>query len=505
MPRVGDVLAVRITIHRPYKSVEDLRNIKGITELLFNKLQPLVTVRGKGESEAMLCPACMKPVVSPCLKCKLCKESLPVRTGSGERDCLSAEAYRRGDCAPSFAPEEPLWAFKKGESSPLEVAAESELRRQFASSELDGSALVRGAFQNDFINADACPEFRDVAKPRPEPEPIDPLWEFKKFSSSVTQTAKQSELIQQFLDGRLDAETLVRKSRRGRFVPAGQHTLFASIARPRAVPPPLPSAPRPTAAPPPTLAPIPLPEPTPAPPRAESFMWRPAAVGVGSFPVSCLVGVALDQIKFLGSKVDNMAATFISAALISFFFYCLVSGACGRSRMFVRAAVVGGLLWLAVGSPMVSLVIDPSMHSKVLVHIFPLNWCAGLPEDDWKTLLMGSILVMPFIAGFVGSSLAAFGARYPRTARSLLTLYLAAIITGFAIAILCWKTGFAVSGDHTPGLAQLRQRTIPAGHRQSIKTIAISPQGNTLLSASGDGTINLGIENWSREAFILLG
>jgi len=79
LPRVGDMLAVRITENRPYHSVEDLRNIKGITDSVFKQLQPLVTVRREcGVLAAKVCPACMKPVGSPLLRCRRCGEPLPI-------------------------------------------------------------------------------------------------------------------------------------------------------------------------------------------------------------------------------------------------------------------------------------------------------------------------------------------------------------------------------------------------------------------------------------------
>lgn len=209
----------------------------------------------------MTCGTCGQSSAAPRLKCAWCKETLSGAPASGERDCLSIQAYRsKGDPA-AFAPDEPLWAFKKETAGEVEVAAESDLKRRFASGELDSSVLVRGVNQADFIRADGCPEFRDVARPRPAPEPVDPLWEYKALAGSVAQTAKESELKQWFLDGRLDAETLVRKKGRGRFFEAGCSRVFGSMALPRLD---LPSA---TPAP---LAPPPLSAARPAEPGSDS-------------------------------------------------------------------------------------------------------------------------------------------------------------------------------------------------------------------------------------------
>ena len=248
----------------------------------------------------MTCGTCGQSSAAPRSKCARCKEMLSSTPMGRERECLSLQAYRsRGDPA-AFAPEEPLWAFKRETSGAVEVAAESDLKRRFASGELDSSVLVRGVDQPDFIKADACPEFREVARPRPAPEPVNPLWEDKALVGSVGQTARQSELVQWFLDGRLDAETLVRKNGRGIFVLAGRHPLFTSIARPRAVPQP----PAPAAAPP--IAPAPLPAPplvtaAPAKPKGNRwililliFLFWPAAIWYGlarefsSISIACI-------------------------------------------------------------------------------------------------------------------------------------------------------------------------------------------------------------------------
>ena len=117
----------------------------------------------------MTCETCGQWSPAPRPKCARCNETLPGTAADAERECLSVQAYRKGDCVAAFAPEEALWAFKKVASGPVAVAAESELRRRFVSRELDASVLVRGASQNDFINADACPEFRDIAERRPDP------------------------------------------------------------------------------------------------------------------------------------------------------------------------------------------------------------------------------------------------------------------------------------------------------------------------------------------------
>jgi hypothetical protein len=185
----------------------------------------------------MTCGTCGQWSTAPRLKCAWCKETLSGAPASGERECLSVQAYRsKGDPA-AFAPEEPLWAFKKEPPGPVEVAAESDLKRRFASGELDSSVLVRGVNQADFIRADESPEFRDVARRRPAPAPVpdsaDLLWQFK--DAGGTHTVRQSDLIQRFLSGSLDAETMVRKKRPESFVRARECPLLASIARPRVV------------------------------------------------------------------------------------------------------------------------------------------------------------------------------------------------------------------------------------------------------------------------------
>lgn len=402
----------------------------------------------------------MKPVGSPLLRCRRCREPLPVETGNGERDCLSVQAFRRGDCAPAFAPQEPLWTFKTGESGPLAVLTESELRRRFESGELDASVLVRGASQNDFIKADACAEFRDVARPRPAPEPVDPVWEYKALVGSVAQTGRQSELTQWFSSGRLDAETLVRENGRGLFVLAGRHPFFASIARPRPVPPPVPP-PLPAA-----LAPIPAPPvvvgmPPPVPTSSTGFRWVPAIIGVGSYFATLLVGAGLDRVAFLGSQVDNMAATFVSAAFIAFVLYCLARGSLGNTRIFKRALVIGGLLWLIFGPPQVSSLVDPKGGSKVLIHVFPLSWYAQLPKNDRKGLEVLSIFVMPVVAGVLGMALASFAARYPRFTRwSLLPAYV--LFIGLGIVGVLAVRFTIIPEDGAPPQAAKREGGRPA-------------------------------------------
>jgi hypothetical protein len=425
----------------------------------------------------MTCGTCGQSSAAPRSKCARCKEMLSSTPMGRERECLSLQAYRsRGDPA-AFAPEEPLWAFKRETSGAVEVAAESDLKRRFASAliksgwstrrfasgELDSSALVRGVDQPDFIKADACPEFREVARPRPAPEPVNPLWEYKALVGSVGQTARQSELVQWFLDGRLDAETLVRKNGRGIFVLAGRHPLFTSIARPRAVPQPATPSPPPPRLPPSVPVPPVVPgTPPPLPTSSTGSRWGPAVVGAGSFCTTCLVGFALDRAAFLGSQVDNMAATFIPAAFIAFLLYCLARGTRGNTRMFARALVVGGLLWLAIGVPLISMLGDPKEGSKVLVHAIPLSWCAGLPDEDRKALLGFSILVMPFIAGFVGSMLAIFGARNPGlTRRSLLPIYVVFIGLGLMVLYALRSTSIGEETALPQAIKQEAERPDP--------------------------------------------
>lgn len=113
------------------------------------------------------CGTCGQRTPQPRLKCARCKELLPSVQKDTERDCMSIEAYRKGNCAAVFAPEEPLWVFKRSEHGPVEAAAESELKRRFSDGELDTTVLMRSVNQARYVRADACPEFRDVARARP--------------------------------------------------------------------------------------------------------------------------------------------------------------------------------------------------------------------------------------------------------------------------------------------------------------------------------------------------
>jgi hypothetical protein len=145
---------------------------------------------------------------------------------------------------------------------------------------------------------------------------------------------------------------------------------------------------------------------------------------------SLLVGIFLAEVVFYGSVVDDGIAAVLSAAFMSFVLYCLARGAQGNVRMFGRATIIGGLLWLAIGAPLVSILVDPKEGSKVLIHAFPLSWCARLPADNLKALIGFSIVVMPFIAGFVGSRLSLFGARNPRLTTRSLSIYLIFVFLG---------------------------------------------------------------------------
>lgn len=120
------------------------------------------------------CGTCGQQSPQPRLKCARCKQSLPFTAAGSERDCLSIQAYLKGDSVPAFAPEEALWAFKRTARGSVKMATESELRRWFGSAELDATVLVRSMSQEVFVKAEACPEFQDVARPcRPE-SPIRP-------------------------------------------------------------------------------------------------------------------------------------------------------------------------------------------------------------------------------------------------------------------------------------------------------------------------------------------
>ena len=478
LPRIGRVLAQRIVDRRPFHSIEELLVVSGITKTILEQIRPLVTVGSEiklGEAE---CPTCMR-LVLPLVKCALCKELLSSVQNDAERDCLSIKAYRRGNCAAAFAPDEPLWAFKLSANGSIEVAAESELRRRFNSGELYASLLVRSANQDNYAKADGCPEFQDVAKPRPAPEPIDPLWEFKTSVGSVAQTAKQSELVQRFLDGRLNSETLVRKNGRGLFVLAGRHSLFASIAKPQAASPLVaPASPPPTArilvpattplaeAP---LVPLtspspPLPPATPPKPSGNKWFlfflillfwpgaiyyavtrdfskspspsspiispagstrlygWNPAAISWAAFLLVSLVGFVRARISFLGSPTDNMAFTFIGAAVITFFIYSLAGGIRRRNHPFMRTALIGGFLWLSIGAPLSGMIVDPNNGSHVLVNLGCFKWLANMKQDDREVYLGFSLLLMPIVSGFVGTLAMKIGAIFTNLGKLILLL-----------------------------------------------------------------------------------
>lgn len=50
LPGVGDKVASEIIAHRPFKSVDELKEVKGIGDSKFEKLKDLVSVGGAGES-----------------------------------------------------------------------------------------------------------------------------------------------------------------------------------------------------------------------------------------------------------------------------------------------------------------------------------------------------------------------------------------------------------------------------------------------------------------------
>ena len=443
----------------------------------------------------MTCGECGQPSAIPHFLCVRCEQTISGPPANSERDCLSIQAYRKGDCRPAFAPDEVLYALKKEASGPVEVGGETELRRRLASGELDSSVLIRGFNQPDFIKADECSAFRDVARPRPAPEPVDPFWEYKALVGAVAQTAKQSELVQWFLDGSLDAETLVRKKGLVRFVMAGRSHVFGSIARPRLVSPsttpapvPVPPGgippvwPSPAPAPPPLLAPPPLPAapPGPSPPPTGS-RWLPAIIGVGAYFATALIGVGMDRVAFLGSQVDNMAVTSVSAAFIAFVLYCLAHGALGNTRIFRRALVIGGLLWLIFGPPQVSSLVDPKGGSRVLIHVFPLSWYAQLPKNDRNGLEVLSVFVMPLVAGLLGRALASFGARNPRlTKRLLLPIYVIFIVLGLVGVLALRFTSIPEHGAATQ--AAKKERGVPA----SDAATPSQPKATTINLVSSD-------------------
>lgn len=119
-------------------------------------------------ANGILCNVCGKTVFEPLAGCARCKGTLPPLKAFGERECQSIAVFRASGLA-AFAPAEPLWEFKRSARGKMEVAAESELSRRFLSGELDDTVFVRPASQNNFVRAGECPEYRDVARPRPTP------------------------------------------------------------------------------------------------------------------------------------------------------------------------------------------------------------------------------------------------------------------------------------------------------------------------------------------------
>jgi len=47
LPGIGKALAERIIAHRPYRSIEDLKQVRGIGDKTFAQLKPLVFVKGQ--------------------------------------------------------------------------------------------------------------------------------------------------------------------------------------------------------------------------------------------------------------------------------------------------------------------------------------------------------------------------------------------------------------------------------------------------------------------------
>lgn len=467
--RIGDVLLERIIQHRPFNSVEDLKEVKGITDSLFKRLEFLVSVRTKDTVQEKICPVCMMPVPMPVIRCNRCKEPLHAELGDGERDCLSVQAFQVSGRVPAFAPEEPLWAYRSDPSAPVKVAAESELRRQFRARELDDSILVQGQFQADFIRASSCQEFRDVARPRPAPPPhSSPPAALPPSSASPAPTAR-------------------------------------AVARPMAVVPPVPpTIASPSIAPAPHLpggippsCPAPLPAPSPLPvtipgptPPTTGLKWVPALIAVGACSATYVLGKVLDRMAFLGSRIDNMAATLIAAAFISFVLYSLACGARGNQRIFLRALVIGGLLWIAIGAPMISSVADPKEGSRVLVHTFPLSYLAKWSDDDRKALIALSVFVMPLFAGVAGRGLASLGAwKSGITWWSLLPIYVMFIGLGLACVFTVRLTG--ITQNSSP-------RQVSAGQQSGPAPVLSAP------SQPKTATINL-VSSESGASFLLSG
>ncbi len=370
LPGIGDIIASRIINHRPFGSVADLKKIKGIRDSLFKKLEPLVTVNAGDIIQTRDCPTCMRPVLTPNIQCVRCKQNLPAGIDGQERDCFSIQAYRTGHAAPAFAPDEPLWVFKRSAGNPDEVAAESDLRRRFRSGELDATALVRLVAQDAFVKADACPKFRGVARP--------PLPSAVKRPRPVS-------------------------------APRREHR-DASAPSPTPIPvvPPAPvTRPRPES----SRTPI-----TPA--SLVRQCWHPAAVGWSAFVSVFLAGWLRSAISFMGSQIDNLVMTFVGAAGISFVIYSLACGIRGRGHPFMRTTLLGGFLWLSTGIPSASEVVAPESGSHILIKTIFFRWFASFAKDDRAAILGLSLFVMPVFAGLmgaflmkVGSNLAALGNR----------------------------------------------------------------------------------------------
>lgn len=375
------------------------------------------------------CPTCMQPVVTK-VNCARCKEAISSAQTDVERDCLSIKAFRRGTCVAAFAPNEVLWAFKRAAGSPEEVTSESELRRRFNSGELDASVLVRTASQEGYAKADVCPEFRDVARPRPKPERPDPLWQFKTDSKARAETLRQSELMRRFVSGGLDAETLVRKKRPESFVKARYCPLFASIARPRSAPPSSSTARTLVST---VVSSILVPASSPVrssraaaispifPPVFMGFTRSPQLIGILSIVVTGLIGFAGAKLGLLRSPELNMGGAFLPIAIAPFVVYCLAHGVRGNTRILGEAALVGGLLWLCIGVPLVRM----------------LGFAGSYESKVWLGV---SVFVLPLIAGLTGNELARFAARRPHSMRwSIPLIYMAFTCAVFVVVFIILK------------------------------------------------------------------
>jgi len=86
LPGIGEVYAERIIEGRPYRSVNDLKRVKGIGAKTLDKFRDLVTVGSPGKSESSATEAKQKPVEVPIysvekykpLKCYNCKNMYKV-------------------------------------------------------------------------------------------------------------------------------------------------------------------------------------------------------------------------------------------------------------------------------------------------------------------------------------------------------------------------------------------------------------------------------------------